>query len=724
MRISKYINLDTNILMEYIYDDSNLISEPYEILVNIKEKSKSYMSDSTSVSLNTIDNQLFEIDPISRTFGKVGSFDNNVTTNYPFLQVNNYASGYPLRYDTIVIRLPINYTFGEHIGFYLKGYSFDFQNNNTYNLCNFYFDITDYNTKGLINYTNPPILYQEALWGKEITILIPSLYEISGQRKNNIVTSNSVNYNLTGGIGMSQQSPLFFEFSFINITQTINNVKTYNLGPKILTNITQTPDFQQLGVMIQHSINGDFFEIYGIFNNTIADFNTWMNNSVYLGNNYFVNFTVTTYEQNIRGESVTFTLTTNFNNPIPYRPIIKYSSTTAVIDVVMNIIDAVDGSSIIRRASYGMLQDEVSKYGLNLTKINLLNATKPKIYNKKSSIGSSSIQVSTINNVETVSVPFAVLMDRANVIAKSDNVVVGNTLYYGDGKLKILIKPFDNIIKFTIALEVLIKNGAKSPNYLDLTGYGLIKLVFKNTQNTSEFALYTNNSDVNLSNGTLVFLIPSNKINEIRTIYNSGINVFYITGTQQNITSVIYSGMFDLYDSITNLNNLSTTAVAQLNANSTTTNNVAPIINANNSTSTNTTNSTTGKIITRYVNVANTTITNNNGILGSANNSNSNGNTQNVEKPTINGPRISTVDQQVTYTTSIGGGIWSSGDRFIASIDSSNNTNATVTMQSSGNTTITYTAPNGISNTINLVVYPVNSGGSSGTKKVNTPSTI
>ena len=602
MRISKYINLDTNILMEYIYDDANLISEPYEILVNIKDKSKSYMSTPVSGSLNTINNQLFEIDPISRTYGKVGSATGSTTmTNYPFLQVNNYASGFPLRYDTIVIRLPINYTFGEHIGFYLKAYAFDSQNNNTYDLCNFYFDITDYNTKGLINYTNPPILYQETLWGKEIVILVPSLYEISGQRKNNIVTSNSVNYNLTGGIGMSQQSPLFFEFSFINTTQTINSVKTYLLGGKILINVPQIPDFQQLGVMIQHSTNGDFFDIYGIFNNTIADFNTWMINSVYLGNNYYVTYTITVYEQNIRGKSSTVTITDNFNEPYEWRPIIKYSSTTAVIDVVMNIIDAVDGSSIIRRASYGMLQDEVSKYSLNLTKINLLTATKPKIYNLKSSVGpANSPQVAPINNIQTVSVPFAVLMDRVNVVAKSDSVVAGDTLYYGDGKLKILVKPFDNIIKFTIASEIVAQNNTKAPKYLDLTGYGLIQMVFKNTQTTIEFGLYTNNNDINLINGTIVFLIPANKITDIRTIYNSGVNVFYITSTQQSITSVIYSGMFELYDSPTNLNNLTTTATAQLNnINSAALLAPTPIITANNSAA----NVNVGRIITRTVNV-------------------------------------------------------------------------------------------------------------------------
>ena len=36
MQLSNFINLDPNILLEYIYNDQNLISTPYEILINTK----------------------------------------------------------------------------------------------------------------------------------------------------------------------------------------------------------------------------------------------------------------------------------------------------------------------------------------------------------------------------------------------------------------------------------------------------------------------------------------------------------------------------------------------------------------------------------------------------------------------------------------------------------------------------------------------------------------
>jgi hypothetical protein len=551
MRVSKYIKLDANILLEYVYDDANLISEPYDILSNIKSSSKQFLSTSTSGSLNTLGNQLFQIDPINRNYGIVN------TTTYNFLQINSYASGFPIRYDSIIIRLPINYTFGEHIGFYLRAYAFDNTNKKTYDLTNFYFDITDLNTKDYLDYTNPPILYQEKLWGKEITILVPSLYGLSSQLKNNTPTPNSINYNLTSGVGLSQQSPLFFEFSFINTKTTVNSITTYYLASQILANVAQVPEYENLGVVIDNSSDGDFFEIYGVYNNSLADFNTFINNSVYVGHRYFVQYVITLYEQNIRGKSLTVTVTDNFNEKIDYRPIIKYTTTTAVIEVEMFLIDRVDSSQITRKASYGMLQDQVAKYSLNLTKINLASATKPKIYNTKSLMNPVS-SIPNTTNIETVRVPYGVLIDRFNVSALSENAQVGTTTFWGEGKLTIVIKPFDNIIKFIIAKNLTRMDKSLIPEYLDMTNFGEIKLVFKNDNMNVQFPLFLDNEDVDLSIGAIVFKVTANKVPDLKTIYNSGVNVFYITSTVAETTTSVYSGLFIIYDStknVTTLNN-------------------------------------------------------------------------------------------------------------------------------------------------------------------------
>jgi hypothetical protein len=581
-KISKFVKLDKDVLLEYIYDDGNLISESYDILVDSRDRRQSYIAGSSSITGNTMGNQLFKVDSVTQKYAKVNP------SYYSFLQLKEYASGTPTRHDTIKIHVPINWTFGEHLGFYIKVYGFDTTNTRVFDISNFYFDMTDVSQQYLLNFTSPPLLFQEKLWGKNITIQIPALSDLANQRTNNVPKENSINANLTNGGGLNITSPVFIDFHFVDNIQTVNGVTSYILSTKVTTTVPQTPEFEKLGLVVAHSPNGDFFEIYGVYNDTIAGFNQFMDESFNIGHRYYVQYNITMYEQNIRGKTTTVTVHDNFNETIEYRPIIKYSTTTAIIDVEMRLIDAVDDSYIIRRASYGMLQDEVSKYSLNLTKINLTNANKPKIYNIKSNIDPSLVgmsnsmgritkpvsvskavtgRVSGSNNnntpiiqIETVQVPFPVLVDKFNIVGKSDNASFNNTIFYGIGKMIINLYPFDNIITFTIA------NGdPDKPDFLNMTGYGDIKLTFRNDSSSFDFPLYTDSGSVNLALGQLAFKITQNKFVDVKKLYESGINVFYITSDIQSVKSVVYSSLFKIYDSTANVAGLNQAAASNAN---------------------------------------------------------------------------------------------------------------------------------------------------------------
>ena len=565
-KVSKYVKLDKNILLEYIYNDSNLIGESYNILVNSKYRAQAYVAGSSSITNNVTNNQLFKIDTLSNRYGLID------TNYYSFLQEKNYSAGNPIQHDTLKIHLPINWTFGEYLGFYVRVYAFDSFNMKTYDLSNFYFDMTNVNQTYLLNFTTPPLLFQEKLWGKNISIDIPSLNAISSQLNGTLAKEDSINYNLTNGDGLSTTSPIFIDFHFINNIQTINNVSTYLLSSNSTTTISQAPEYENLGLVVEHATNGDYFEIYGIYADTIAGFKKFIDDSFALNRDYYVQYDITLYEQNIRGKTTTVTVTDNFNETIEYRPIIKYSTTTAIIDVEMRMIDSVDNTFIIRRASYGMLQDELSKYSLNMMKINVSNVSKPKIYNLKNSINTgligglsntggvlnlsngSSNTNSTFNTgqngviVETIKVPYPVLVDRFNIIAKSDNALFDNKTFYGYGKIQILLYPFDNVVKFSIAT-----GPDNKPEYLNMTGINEIKLVIKNDQNQFTFPLFIESGDIDLSIGQVIFKIPQNRFNDIKKIYDSGINLFYIVGTSQSTTSVIYTGLFKIYDNRANV---------------------------------------------------------------------------------------------------------------------------------------------------------------------------
>ena len=560
-KISKFVKLDKNILLEYIYNDGNLISEAYNVLVNSRDRTRSYLAFDTTSTNNNKDNSLFRLDAITGRYGKI---DPN---GYSFLQMKNFSAPSPVRHDLIKVHIPINWTFGEYLGFYIKIYALDTKNQIRFDLSNFYFDMTDISQSYLLNYSAPPLLFQEKLWGKYIQIEIPSLNQLALQLTNNLPTPNSINANLTSGLGLNMFSPIFIDFHFIKAIQTVNAVTTYLTEVPVTTSLPQTPEFESLGLKIQHSPNGDYFEIFGTYNDTIGGFKKFIDDSVTLGSRYYVQYDITLYEQNIRGKTTTITVTDTFNEVIDYRPIIKFTTTTAIIDVEMRMIDLVDDSSIIRRASYGMLQDEVSKYSLNLTKINISNANKPKIYNIKNSINPSLVGVSNsmgmlsvanmgkrnkkeIQNtqqnqiVQTVEVPFPVLIDRYNIMSKSENALKDSKTFYGYGKLEIILYPFDNIVQFVIATGT-----AAAPSYLDLSRFRELSLTFRTDQTEQSFSIYTEAND-DLVAGYITFKIPQSKYTEIKKIYNQRVNVFYITGKSNNTTSVIYTGLFKAFDNV------------------------------------------------------------------------------------------------------------------------------------------------------------------------------
>lgn len=617
-KISKYLKVDKNILLEYVYDNGNNISEPYNILVNTKDKTQSYLAGQSSATGNTQINTLFKLDGGSNRWGKIN------TDFYTFLSVKNYSASTPLRHDTVRVHLPINWTFGEYLGFHIRVWGWDTINETSYDISNFFFDMSDPTQTNLLNFTSPPLLFGEKLWGKNITIEIPSLSEIAKQLSGNRPKDNSLNANLTNGTGFSTTSPIFIDFSFLTAIQTVNSISTYLLGPKVAVSLPQTPDFESLGLSIEHSKNGDFFEIYGTYDGTIGGFSKFIEDSYYQNHRYYVNYNITTWEQNIRGKTITAVVTENFNETIEFRPIIKFSTTTAIIDVEMRLIDAVDDTYIIRRASYGMLQDEVSRYSLNLIKINLKNANKPKIYNIKNAIDPSLVGISNamgtiqidsrfklnnqspqpvsasnilsndtsnsfnstvlpgstlintdsslvsnannqlpsnnttqsgLTNIETVKVPFPVLVERVNIMSRSDSAVLNNQKYYSNGLITIMINPFDNIFKFSIATGT-----PDAPKLFDLTGFSEIKFVIKDDKGEVSFPLFTQSGDIDLKSGNIVFKITQTKFSDIKRIYLTGNNIFYIIGSSGGSNFVIYSGLFKILDSPASISELNSMA--------------------------------------------------------------------------------------------------------------------------------------------------------------------
>jgi hypothetical protein len=542
MAITKRIKLDINVLLEWTYDDNNIKNENYSVLSNLNLGTRDYVS---FLPLNSEVHTLFCVDSVIKKYSQFN------TESFNFLKKQNYA-GNLITYDKIKLYFPINYVFNTYRGFYLNVYTLDYANENTHSLCRFFYDIALDDNIGMID-LETPFTYDEKLWGKSITLEIPSIYNIAKDRIindfSNTVIPNTINYNISNGVGLSQSAPIFIDFSYIVTGDVVLDKLYYRLGDTFETSVPQQPEYQSLGVEIIESSQGDFFEIFGIYKGTNENMDDFVSDVEAKGKKIELEYVVTLFEENIQsGYPQTFVVSENFSQKLLYRPIIRYSNTTAAIDVQMNVIDLVNNSQIERYASIGLTKN-IFKYGKTLSRINLDSSVfKPKIYKAKP----ETIIMNGTTNSDTSSitkVPYPVLYDKYKLLVNS--TVSINSEYKSNGLLNIVITPFDNIVKFTLATAVDSQTGEPIPYDLFLiSNNAKLKLVFKSDAKTLEIDYFAQSGDNDFKNGEVVFKIKESDIATIKSIYNKKFKNFYLILYANDSKTLLYSGKYDFYENI------------------------------------------------------------------------------------------------------------------------------------------------------------------------------
>ena len=555
MQTSKYVQLDPNVLLEWIYDDQNYISEDYRIIIDTLHQTRAFSNAETtgntpSQTNNTSIQQLFLLDATSNKYGIVNP---NVQTNaYLFLQFQNYSGSAPSRYDRVRLHFPANYTFADYLGIQLGISLYDNAQTTLYPISNYFYDKSDPTRFLEIAPSGTPFNFQEVVWEKYVEIMIPSPYALTRSYQQISTTSTAVepipgtiHQNLmNSGDILSLETPIFIDFRFLNSTNTVLGQKYYITTEAFSTSIPVSPEYETLGVTIQPSTQGDYFEIFGTFNSDIEEFNTFIQNSSLIGKNYYAVYEVDTFEKNVQTQTVNYFQYDNFDVPISHRPIIMYSTTTAVLEVTMKLVNSVDNSSIIRISSYSMLQNEVAKYGLVLTKINISNSLKPKIYNSKPDILSYNNTNISTPQTQTVQVPYCVMYERYNILTKVISTQINDTIWYGQGQNQIMLYHTDNIIMFAVA------QGTTTTGIIPyaIPQNTTVTLQFKSETLLVEVQLYTNSNQVSLGSGILVFDVASTMMGNIGQILTDGYDQFYIVLTSNNISTVLYAGRFLIYN--------------------------------------------------------------------------------------------------------------------------------------------------------------------------------
>ena len=556
---SKRIKLNPDVLLEYTFDDTNYRSEDYQVLTNLKEKTKSYLSEST---LNNQANSLFMVDPI---LSKYSTID---VTNFNFLKLQDFFTS-PILNDKMTLYFPSGFDFASvgYLGFYINVYTYGYDNNTKYSLSNFYYVITNVSTISIFDLPDP-FYFDEKYWVRSINLEFPSINVIADQRilgNINVPYPDSINQNLTYNEGLSSNSPIFIDFAYISSTNTVLGVPYYYTGDLYSVSLPQVPEFTELGVTIQESTQGDYFEIFGTYLGSNENMDEFEYKQELIGVQIELDYIVSLYEENILTSTQTYVVTKdNVTQKILYRPIIQFSNTTAAIDVELRIVNLVDSSYISKYGSLG-ITNSINKYGLRLTRLNMdtgvINAEIFNVKIKNTMMGG----VAADSFIDVMKVPYPVMVDRYRILTKTTNASTQTNDYVPNGLLEILITSFDNVIEFNIAQDINSKGEPIPYDLSTLSTNSNLKLVFKSDSEKLEKDPFFE-ADNNYEIGNISFKIAEKDYKILRRIYDKGYDNFYLVVAAANSTTQLYSGKFLFYEDVTFINGTITGATSNTQA--------------------------------------------------------------------------------------------------------------------------------------------------------------
>jgi hypothetical protein len=576
---SKYIQLNPQILLEYIYQDPALPT----VIDTDTNGARVMILDNTYTGTNfmfTEDNpyvptgnyRTISAIPINSKRTKYAYLTTNMPLNYLDYDTNlpDVASllaqlttppNVPpeaVQYDTLRLHLISGYSFASQGDGFIFDVQFTDGQGKRQNLTSIAFLNTD-------NYEviNPDeFIIGERLYTKYIDLKIPAISYLNNVTISNPLVTTSLSYLMTNGSGVRDSTMIDFSLKDIITTEVVNGYKYFLTGNEVSVSINKTDEYSGLSAAVQESPNGDFFELYGEYNGDIyEDFIISLDN---LPNTKIIVFHDVRVIEQVGTSFITtsensFLQSNDFGVPYKFRPIVLNSAvaTSYRIEYTLRIFNTVDNSQIVRQSQYASF--DVKKYGRRIRKINLgVEPVVAKVYNtipdNKPVVNLTSynrMNITQDGGVTTIQTEFVTsFVDRNRISASVSAVKVtpavkqqGDVLptakgqsmlpaniplsieqiantdkVYQQGEGPIGISPFDNFYQFIIYNNAVSDAlGVGEPQLVDLTNTGSLYLNFFDQKTGLKIKLknYTNIKQLNPANGEVVFKIPSEESSKI-----------------------------------------------------------------------------------------------------------------------------------------------------------------------------------------------------------------
>ena len=456
-------------------------------------------------------------------------------------------------YDTIRLHLRTGYSFSG------RGYDgFLFQtkvkrNSGVYN----YFNSTVYLNSSSFETQNPnPFILGESSYSKYIEIKVPSLIEMFGAGISKNQLFKNTFFGVSGDDSIPTTANYEFDFKLIDSVVTLGGYDYIKLIEGKSLTLAQEDEYSNISVNVEHATDGDYFKIYGTYNENQALFENYITGRIATsGDDITIFYEVQVAEQlglnYINTFNNTFTQTSNYDEVIVFRPVIMNSSVSSnfLISINMRIYNETDNTQIVKTAS--LIYTQPKKYGKKLLKLALNSNFAPTVvYNTLQNTSVNREINQFVNSIrpsvgETKYVPVA--LDTYRIMGGSTQVTVDGaavndmtSMDYkkeGDGIIT-LSKVSDNYIKFKVA-----QPDGDSMKSVSLVNAEDLILIIKSGNIEQQISHDPSFPGVDLGVGEVFFKVPKSvAVRFDQSDTNQNADKFYINIKNGSTESLLYYG--------------------------------------------------------------------------------------------------------------------------------------------------------------------------------------
>ena len=444
-------------------------------------------------------------------------------------------------YDTVRLHLRSGYSFAAR-GY--EGFLFQVAANRLSGVKNYLTSIVYLNSSSFEIQNPKPFIIGETMYSKFIEVKVPSLANMDPDFISWFFGS--------GQDALDPNSNYEFIYKSIESLDSSTGYDIINTAEEVSFTLPKEDQNQDLAAVVEEADGADYFLLYGTKDGSISEFDKYIqsrqstsNADITVFHDIAVYEQITTYFDKTYEMSIT--QVENFDEPIPFRPVITNSSSATAynIDYTLRIYNESNNTQIVKKASYTSYN--VGKYGKKLQSINLPGSNSVmKVYNTLPNVLENRMiieNLATLPENQTRFVP--TFIERMNIVTGTTNVTIaGNEVvdsseikYKSDGESKLVLSPFDNYVKFKIA---------------KLDGDDLISISLENVDavvlNLGSIAIENslNYADVELAEGEIMFKIEEK--NATAAAKNSG-GTYMLSIKNGQDKTLIHHGTYEILGS-------------------------------------------------------------------------------------------------------------------------------------------------------------------------------